>query len=565
MPSVTTIDIPPKTAQAERPQHYCIPENSRRELAVAVAIAVLSSLYLMAFRSLTSLIPDEGISLQAAERILHGQVVYRDFFSLVTPGSYYWTALLFKVFGDSILVARSALVIYGGVFSLLLYLLARRVCSRKTAAIGAGLLTITCLPYYFVSEHNWDSTFWACLALYCAVRLLERPNPRWAFAVGGLTAVTCLFEQSKGAGLLLGLAAGFILAVRPGNGQKAFTRKHVAAAVVGFALPFVITLAYFGLKHGLAPALADWFWPLQHYNSVNRVRYGFLPLSPSEWHTLHSGSLAWKSFLFFTLSPTFLLPVLPILALLILARSLLNSQRGWAQGAEHRYYLLVSSSIAGLWLSLLAARPGFSHITFLGPIFFIVLCWVLEGKAFGGTSLPAARRPLSAYVVLSFSAFALALLIKTGAAHVPLLSRRGTLKTEQRDEVVNYVQAHIPKGGRIFVYPYQPLYYYLSGTVNPTSYDLIYDGFNTPAQIGEAVHQLKADRTPAVLITPSFSTIAMTDFPGTPLSVLARPDPMLAAISSRYRGCRSLQSAEGFSYVFMVRKDLACPADSDSK
>jgi hypothetical protein len=41
--------------------------------------------------------PDEGIILQGAERILRGQVPYRDFFSFFTPGSYYLLALLFKI------------------------------------------------------------------------------------------------------------------------------------------------------------------------------------------------------------------------------------------------------------------------------------------------------------------------------------------------------------------------------------------------------------------------------------------------------------------------------------
>ena len=58
--------------------------------------------------------PDEGIVLEGAQRILRGEVLYRDFFSYFTPGSYYFLALLFKVFGSSFLVARTALVFFGG-------------------------------------------------------------------------------------------------------------------------------------------------------------------------------------------------------------------------------------------------------------------------------------------------------------------------------------------------------------------------------------------------------------------------------------------------------------------
>src|SRR5579864_8311548 len=54
----------------------------------------------------SSLEPDEGIVLQGAERVLHGQVPYRDFFSFYTPGSFYFLALWFRIFGDSFIMAR---------------------------------------------------------------------------------------------------------------------------------------------------------------------------------------------------------------------------------------------------------------------------------------------------------------------------------------------------------------------------------------------------------------------------------------------------------------------------
>ena len=66
-----------------------------RHLALLVFLA--SFLYLYLFRDYTAMDPDEGIILQGGERILRGQVPYRDFFSFFTPGSYYLLALLFKI------------------------------------------------------------------------------------------------------------------------------------------------------------------------------------------------------------------------------------------------------------------------------------------------------------------------------------------------------------------------------------------------------------------------------------------------------------------------------------
>jgi 4-amino-4-deoxy-L-arabinose transferase-like glycosyltransferase len=547
-------------APRDHPASGVFPEGSLREWGIALALGLLSCLYLLAFTRTSNLNGDEGLSLHGAQRILEGQVAHRDFFSLFTAGTYYWTALLFKLFGNSILVAHTALAIYGGIFAIVTYLLARRVCSRANAALGAGLVTITALPHYFIFEHNWDSTLWACLALYCAVRFLESPRWGWAFSMGFLASLTCLFEQSKGGGLILGLAIGFGLIALMLQGRGLFTKKRLAVLALGLAIPLLVTLVYFAANHALGAMLSDWFWPFQHYNSINRVPYGFLAISGSQRRTLYSATFAWKLFAWFTLSPTFVVPVLPILGMVALGCRLFTrrQRRTWDQA----YYVLVGSCIGGLWLSLLVARPEFNHIMHLAPIFYLVLCWLFEGKGFGGTIVPAARPVIKAYVLTSFTMFGLATLLSATGARYEVASRRGTLMISQADAVVPFVQAHVPLGGSMFVYPDQALYYYLTGTRNPTSFEFLYPGYQTPAQFEEAGRQLVADNTPVVLLCPSFlADIGLTAFPGTPLSAIAKPDAMIDVIFSRYHACRALPSSERIVYVFMTRKDLPCPRD----
>ncbi len=85
MNSLTTDQIAPEAVGTEtnpiqEPGAVTIPERSLCEWGIALAIGILSCLYLLAFRRVSILNPDEGISLEAAERILHGQIPYRDFF-----------------------------------------------------------------------------------------------------------------------------------------------------------------------------------------------------------------------------------------------------------------------------------------------------------------------------------------------------------------------------------------------------------------------------------------------------------------------------------------------------
>src|ERR1700738_3287877 len=113
----------------------------RAERAIVILTFLFSVAYLCIFYRYTSLEPDEGIVLTGAERILRGQVPYRDFFSFYTPGSFYLVALVFRTVGDSLAVARVSLAISGAVCSVVTYLLTRRVCRRGIALFATALTT----------------------------------------------------------------------------------------------------------------------------------------------------------------------------------------------------------------------------------------------------------------------------------------------------------------------------------------------------------------------------------------------------------------------------------------
>src|ERR1700722_9961432 len=55
---------------------------------------------------------DEGIYLDAAERILHGQKPYVDFFGYMSPGSFWMQALAFRLFGVTLAAGRVLVIFY---------------------------------------------------------------------------------------------------------------------------------------------------------------------------------------------------------------------------------------------------------------------------------------------------------------------------------------------------------------------------------------------------------------------------------------------------------------------
>jgi Dolichyl-phosphate-mannose-protein mannosyltransferase len=534
----------------------CVPEHHSRDRQIAGFLFLASLGYLYLFCYYTTIEPDEGIVLQGAQRILLGQVLYRDFFSYFTPGSYYWLALLFKVFGSSFMVARTALAVTGALLSVTSYLLMRRVCSLEVSFFVAALVTLTTLPFRFLVLHNWDSTLCACLALYCAVRMIESPRAVWATVMGSFVSLCVLFEQSKGAGLCLGLGAGLLMIAS--KHQRLRSRTILFAIAIGLAWPLMITGIYFGTQHSLSLMISDWLWPLKHYSTANHVPYGYQNWSDSTRDELfRNGPRAVRLITALALSPAFLIPVLPLIALGIGTYWMVRF-RGSRADPKCSYYVLTCTCLAGLLLSVVIGRADIVHFMYLLPLFSLSLAWVMDVSDIRGQIFQRIRPFLNAYIVIAFLLFATPLLLRTFTAHPMIATRRGRVTMPADDSVINYVQTHVTRGGNIVVYPYLPLYYYLTATFNPTRYDYFQPGMNTPEQANEILAELKLDRNSPVLFESSFEEKIPRSWPGTPIMDIVK-DPVSDYIVHEYHTCKILRSPSDWKFLFMVRRELACP------
>jgi 4-amino-4-deoxy-L-arabinose transferase and related glycosyltransferases of PMT family len=527
------------------------------ERLAPILVFAFSLGYLCTFLRYTSLEPDEGILLQGAQRILDGQVLYRDFFSFYTPGSLYLVAALFKTFGDSFLVARISLAITGAGCSALTYLLARRVCSRGYALLAAGLTTGAGVAYRFLVLHNWYSTLLACLALYSVVRLLESRKPVWAFAVGSFCSLTTMFEQSKGAGLCLGLIFG-LLALRS-LGRKCFFQKpQLTLLAAGLCWPLVLVFAYFGAQHGVNIMVEDWLWPLRHYTNANQVFYGYQNWSDSARDSIfYSGPLWARVVKILAVSPGVFVPLLPLIAVGAFIYWVLAARRVSALHDNRDYYIVVSGVLSGLLVSILIVRADIIHFMYLAPLWYVPLVWVLNSRQFRVRVLLALRPYLVLLIVAGFGLMSLVILTTANGAQTRIVTRRGVIVSGAPDEVIDYLQNHAAAGEQILVYPYLPLYYYLSATRSAAPLDYFQPGMNTPEQGREIISSLRSQNVNTVLFEASFVEKIATSWPGTPLRSIAN-DPIGDYILRNYRSCRILKSASASRFQVMVPRSQKC-------
>jgi len=560
--AIQRCEIPIHTLRLKLPEKQCdAPERLWSERLIAIGMFVVSFLYLYLFRRATWIDLDEGIILQGAQRILDGQVLYRDFFSFFTPGSYYFLALVFRIFGDSYLVAHTVLAVVGAAYSPITYLLSRRVCGRQASLLVTALMAITALPLRFVVLHNWDSTLLTCLALYSGVRLLETSGTKWAFAAASFASLTVLFEQSKGAGLLLGIGLGFGIIAFYRRDLNMFNRRQFTAITLGLAWPLAITFLYFASQHALVEMLKSWFWPLQHYSASNKVPYGYgnLP-EETQYKLFHTGSWAMQLVIRLVFAPRFWIPFLPLFGVALLVRLTVPRWRRIPLDDNWAYYVLVSAVIAGLLPTIIAVRADYIHFFFLQPVFFLLIAWLLDGKEIRSNFIRKQVPVVGFYLCISSLAMGAQGFIFQVMSTNKVETRRGTLEMGTKDMVVDYIQAHVPAGETILFYPYMATYYYLTETYSPTRFEFSQPGMHTYEQVEQMQREFSAHPTRYILYEPAFPDHIHDSWPNTPAEALSR-DPLATYIAQHYRPCRVLNSATNWHFLFMARHDVGCPSD----
>lgn len=174
-PTAMSIDSTRLTVAAPDAGETTAAAANATDRLIAAAVFAATILLLLPLWRFFSFDADEGLTIYGAERLLTGQVPYRDFFTLVTPGSYYLVAAEFRLFGHSLVNAHTALLFYGAAIAALTYLLARRLYGRGPSLVASYLVAL-CIPPVFIVGHNWDSTFspcWQCiLRIPCWTRAL---------------------------------------------------------------------------------------------------------------------------------------------------------------------------------------------------------------------------------------------------------------------------------------------------------------------------------------------------------------------------------------------------------
>jgi hypothetical protein len=277
----------------------------------------------------------------------------------------------------------------------------------------------------------------------------------------------------------------------------------------------------------------------------------------ADWGELFdSGPLVARALHYFIISPIIILCALPI-ALVLIALWCACKKRPDLDPAQVSAVILSGAVVFGSLLSVVATRADFHHVTFIAPLFFFLLPWVVERWTAPFPGLRKAAPLLGVYVLCAFTAYGLTLLWQVRENKTPQQTRRGLVHVQQKIETIEFIESHFPAGSPLLVHPYLPLYSFLTRTFSPLPYDFLYPGMHAREQFEEAVAGLKALRPDAVLYEPEFVAKVPTVSPRMPAAQMVQ-DPVADFLLQNYRACAVFDRDSRASLLLMVRKDLSC-------
>ena len=393
---------------------------------------------------------DEGIYFEGARRVLAGQVPYRDFFNLTGPGTFWLQAAVFRLFGESFRIGRLLMAVDLALLAALVYWLTAKLAGRGPAAFVTLFFVAldTSNLHALVANHRWDSCALAMTAVVLGFVAMERDR-RWLWGIAGVSAAWAAWITPTVLALTLALAA-WVAARRD-------LRSRLVPYLAGVALASAAPLLYLASRAALFDMVRHMLWSGSNYPRANTVSYGMVI---GGWSGVLADAAGVQRVLI-----TIILFFIVIPAYLPLANFLAWPLRLWRERRLDREILYLLTAAAGLWLS---AYPWFlGHLINAAAPAFVL----------GGTLIHRiARRGRAPLAVASCFCSVLFLwnTLRPGWSAPKAATRVGPVHGHPSDlAMARNVAATIGPGQTLFVFPYKPIIYFLTGGRNPTRYSFL--------------------------------------------------------------------------------------------
>jgi hypothetical protein len=184
---------------------------------------------------------DQALFWANAQRLLHGELIYRDFLEFTPPGTDLLYLGAFSLLGSRIWIPNLVVLLLGVVLCWLCFYIARSIMKPAQAALAAALFMVLDYGKMLNGTHHWFSVLAVMGAL--AVLMKERTPTRIVIA-GTLLGAASFFTQTRGVIAALGVA-GFLI-------WDGFQIKRLSLLLLPLAAAWLALSSYFISKVGFS-------------------------------------------------------------------------------------------------------------------------------------------------------------------------------------------------------------------------------------------------------------------------------------------------------------------------
>jgi hypothetical protein len=507
--------------------------GSRRRASLLVFALSAAALFWSCADRLT-LNVDEGIYLDGALRVKNAEVPYRDFAMVHGPLSPWTYGAMFRAFGVSLKSARLPLILEIAAATAAVFFLT----ANLTTARFAAMTTFVFFAFetrdlgMIALNHRWDSGVLAFLAFVPACAALRSISRPLAFLAGVLAALAAWFTPTLG--LVLAAIALCLLVWRE-------FRPLLPAFVAGAAAVSLICVAIMAAQGALVPMIHTYVWAGTSYSAVNHVPYGFAGTG-----YLEAGSgLGAAGWIFYSILLIAIMTpaVLPIVTWLAWAAYF--AMRRAEPQKEKPLLLLMAGSVAALASTY--PRWDIGHLLYVAPIFYVL----------AGAFVHRVASPKSLPIVVGLLA-TISVIVLTPRLSVdshPMRTAGGVVRIEAGDQaLLAMLLERVAPGESLFVFPYFPTVYFLTGGINPTRYSWIYPAMMGASEEAGLIHDLAAHPPRWILYEHIPIELYLKHWPSTDPSKL-HMESVEQFIRANYRTVQKLSHRLG-EFVLLERNGL---------
>lgn len=197
---------------------------------------------------------DNRLPLLNAGRMLHGQVIYKDFFQFAPPGTELVYRELFRWFGARAWIPNATMLLLALSLVWLSISLSRKVMSGWAVFLPGTLLLTISLDHGLDPSHQWFSMLAVVAAAAC---LMEKRSPARIAVAGALCGFASFFTLPRGLLSVLGFAAFLLWEHRRRTPNRPGLMRSEARLAASFVCTVLVTNAYFVWRAGLGRFLAS--------------------------------------------------------------------------------------------------------------------------------------------------------------------------------------------------------------------------------------------------------------------------------------------------------------------